>query len=158
MVDRTYGDIPGFPVGTEFVNRTALAASQVHRPRQGGICGGVDGAESIVVSGGYIDDEDYGDQLVYTGQGGNDPATKRQIADQEMTRGNAGLARSQLEGRPVRVIRGAGGDSKYSPASGLRYDGLYRVVEHWPETGRDGYRIWRFRLVALDSADLPPVP
>jgi hypothetical protein len=24
------------------------------------------------------------------------------------------------------------------------------------EMGKDGYRIWRFRLVTLDSADLPP--
>ncbi|MEH0985569.1 YDG/SRA domain-containing protein [Micromonospora sp. CPCC 205556] len=158
MVDRIYGDIPGFPVGTTFVNRATLAASKVHRPLQAGICGGIDGAESLVVSGGYIDDEDYGDELVYTGQGGNDPATKRQIADQELTRGNAGLARSQLDGRPVRVVRGAGGDRKYSPASGLRYDGLFRVVDHWHETGKDGYRIWRFRLVTLDSTDLPPSP
>lgn len=158
MADRTYGDIPGFPAGTMFVNRAALTASKVHRPLQGGICGGVDGAESIVVSGGYVDDEDYGDELVYTGQGGNDPATKRQVANQELTRGNAGLARSQLDGRPVRVIRGAGGDPKYSPASGLRYDGQFRVVDHWHETGKDGFRIWRFRLVTLDGADLPPLP
>ncbi|ATO15402.1 SRA-YDG domain-containing protein [Micromonospora sp. WMMA2032] len=158
MAVRTYGEIPGFPVGARFVNRVSLAKSKVHRPRQGGICGGTDGAESIVVSGGYIDDEDYGDELVYTGQGGNDPATKRQIADQELTRGNAGLARSQLDGRPVRVIRGAGGDPKYSPAKGLRYDGLFRVVDHWHEIGKDGYRIWRFRLVTLNSADLPPAP
>ncbi|GAB3333735.1 YDG/SRA domain-containing protein [Micromonospora halotolerans] len=69
-----------------------MAASKVHRPLQGGICGGKDGAESIVVSGGYVDDEDYGDEIVYTGQGGNDPSTKRQVAHQELTLGNAGLA------------------------------------------------------------------
>jgi hypothetical protein len=69
-----------------------------------------------VVSGGYIDDEDFGDELIYTGHGGNDPATKQQIADQELDApGNAGLARSQLDGLPVRVIRGASGDPAYSP-------------------------------------------
>ncbi|MEU5548162.1 YDG/SRA domain-containing protein [Micromonospora sp. NPDC047793] len=128
----------------------------MHRPNQAGICGGKDGAESIVVSGGYVDDEDYGTELVYTGQGGNDPATKRQIADQQLTRGNLGLARSQIDGNPVRVIRGAGGDQKYSPRLGLRYDGLFRVVDHWSDTGKDGYKIWRYRLVALESTDPPP--
>ncbi|OHX05209.1 YDG/SRA domain-containing protein [Micromonospora sp. WMMB235] len=158
MPKRTYGEIPGFPPGSTFANRTELAKSQVHRPNQGGICGGADGAESIVVSGGYVDDEDYGDEIVYTGQGGNDPSTKRQIADQKLILGNLGLARSQLDGNPVRVIRGAGGDPKHSPTTGLRYDGLFRVVDHWTATGIDGFKIWRYRLVALESADPPPDP
>jgi putative restriction endonuclease len=156
MADRTYGEIPGYPPGSTFANRTELAASKVHRPNQAGICGGKDGAESIVVSGGYIDDQDHGNEIIYTGQGGNDPATKRQIADQVLTLGNAGLARSQLDARPVRVIRGAGGDPAWSPSSGFRYDGLFRVVDHWHKVGKDGYLIWRFRLVTLESADPPP--
>ncbi|MDG4774631.1 YDG/SRA domain-containing protein [Solwaraspora sp. WMMD792] len=155
MAERTYGEIPGYPPGSTFANRTDLAVAKVHRPLQGGICGGADGAESIVVSGGYIDDEDYGDEIVYTGQGGNDPRTKRQIAHQELTRGNLGLARSRLDGNPVRVIRGAGGDETHSPKVGLRYDGLFRVVDHWKDIGTDGYTIWRFRLVTYESLDLP---
>lgn len=155
-MSRTYGGIPGYPPGSLFANRTELAKAGVHRATQGGICGGADGAESIVVSGGYIDDEDYGSEIVYTGQGGNDPNTKRQIADQELTRGNLGLARSKLDGNPVRVIRGANGDAKYSPPTGYRYDGLFRVVDYWTAIGKDGYRIWRFRLVELESADPPP--
>ncbi|MGC5378548.1 YDG/SRA domain-containing protein [Micromonospora sp. DT68] len=154
--ERTYGEIPGYPPGSTFKNRDELADSQVHRPNQAGICGGKDGAESIVVSGGYVDDEDYDTEIVYTGQGGNDPATKRQIADQQLTRGNLGLARSQIDGNPVRVVRGAGGDPDYSPKVGLRYDGLFRVVDHWRDTGKDGFQIWRYRLVALESADPPP--
>lgn len=158
MANRTYGEIPGYPVGSTFLNRAELAKSGVHRPLQAGICGGKDGAESIVVSGGYVDDEDLGDEIVYTGQGGNDPSTKRQIADQTLTLGNAGLARSQLEGLPVRVIRGAHRGSPHGPSRGFRYDGLFRVVDHWPQTGVDGYRIYRFRLVALESTDPPPPP
>ncbi|MGC5308753.1 YDG/SRA domain-containing protein [Micromonospora zamorensis] len=154
--DRTYGDIPGFPTGSAFKTRDELTESRVHRPNQGGIWGGKDGAESIVVSGGYVDDEDYGTEIVYTGQGGNDPRTKRQIADQKLTHGNLGLARSQIDGNPVRVVRGAGGDPQYSPKVGLRYDGLFRVVDHWRATGKDGFKIWRYRLVALESADPPP--
>ncbi|MGN9805125.1 YDG/SRA domain-containing protein [Micromonospora sp. L32] len=156
MSGRTYGEISSYPVGSTFPNRAQLAASKVHRPLQGGICGGKDGAESIVVSGGYFDDEDYGDEIVYTGQGGNDPSTKRQVAHQELTLGNAGLARNQLEGNPVRVIRGAGGDPAFSPSTGFRYDGLFRVVDHWHTDGKDGFRIWRFRLVSLDDVDRPP--
>lgn len=155
MPDRTYGEIPGLPPGSTFANRLALAESGVHRPRQGGICGGKDGAESIVVSGGYVDDEDFGNEIIYTGQGGRDPETGKQVANQTLTLGNAGLVRSRTEGYLVRVVRGAGGDPKYSPATGLRYDGLYRVVDFWHEKGRDGFRVWRFRLVIHDDAALP---
>jgi putative restriction endonuclease len=76
MAKRTYGEIVGYPPGSTFVNRADLAASRVHRPLQGGICGGEDGAESIVVSGGYPDDEDHGVEVIYTGQGGRDSALR----------------------------------------------------------------------------------
>jgi putative restriction endonuclease len=152
VLDRQYGEIPGYPEGHQFLNRRELASAGVHRPLQAGISGAKNGADSIVVSGGYPDDEDYGDEIIYTGQGGRDPDTGRQVADQELTRGNLGLVRSELDGRPVRVIRGAGGDQTYSPARGFRYDGLYQVVEHWHDVGRDGFRIWRFRLAKLSPS------
>jgi putative restriction endonuclease len=106
-----------------------------------------EGADSIVVSGGYEDDEDLGTVIIYTGAGGNDPQTKKQIADQVLRRGNLGLARSCDEGLPVRVVRGSGGDPEHSPPTGFRYDGLFRVERYWEETGRSGFKIWRFRLV-----------
>ena len=115
------------------------------------ICGGDEGTESIVVPGGYADDEDHGDIIVYPGQGGRDPNFGRQITDQELTRGNLGLARSHLDGLPVRVIRGQEGDPAYSPSSGYRYEGLFRVDDYWREIGHDGFQIWRFRLVALGN-------
>jgi putative restriction endonuclease len=123
-----------------------------------GICGnGSEGAESIVVSGGYEDDEDYGDEIIYTGAGGNDPNSKRQIADQTVDQpGNAGLVTSQTNGIPVRVVRGSGGDPVHSPAVGLRYDGLYRVSDHWSEDGKRGFRVWRYRLQRLDSDEETP--
>ncbi|MGY2067013.1 YDG/SRA domain-containing protein [Blastococcus sp. SYSU DS0619] len=73
-------------------NRDDLAASQVHRPNQGGICGTkATGAESIVVNGAYAD-EDYGSELIYTGAGGRDANTSRQVADQTLDQpGNAAL-------------------------------------------------------------------
>src|SRR5207247_612670 len=76
--------------------------SGVHRPRMAGISGaGQEGADSIVISGGYEDDEDFGDVVVYTGHGGNDPASGRQIADQKLERGNLALWKSRLDGHQL---------------------------------------------------------
>lgn len=145
---RHFGDIEGFPAGVTFDTRKELAASGIHRPLVAGISGSQsDGADSIVLSGGYEDDEDQGDLIIYTGHGGNDPNTGRQIADQDWTRGNQALRVSQLRGLPVRVVRGSGLKSDFAPQNGLRYDGLYRVDESWHETGKSGFRICRFRLL-----------
>ena len=136
---RRFGEIQGHPEGTEYPDRKALSAAGVHRALQAGIVGGAgDGAESIVLSGGYEDDEDYGDVIVYTGHGGNDPNTKGQVADQDFTRGNQALRRNMVRGDSVRVVRGARHTSNYSPADGYRYDGLYRVCDAWVETGKAG--------------------
>ena len=75
-------------VGTVFQTRMELSRAGVHRPSMIGIAGtGKTGAESIVMNGGYEDDEDLWEYIIYTGQGGNDPVTKRQVASQELTRG-----------------------------------------------------------------------
>lgn len=147
MPDLVFGEVPAVPVGSAFRDRESLSKAGVHRPNQGGIGGrqGV-GADSIVVSGGYQDDEDLGDLIIYTGQGGRDGNTGLQVADQELTRGNLALARSCDEGLPVRVVRGAGGDPTFSPSHGYRYDGLYFVTSYWSQAGTHGFRIWRFRL------------
>ena len=104
---RQFGDIPGSPIGTMWSLRPEVSKAGVHRPPMGGISGtGAEGADSIVVHGGYEDDGDHGDEIIYTGAGGNDPATKTQITNQELSQpGNAGLVTSQLEGLPVRVVR-----------------------------------------------------
>ncbi|MFD0167107.1 YDG/SRA domain-containing protein [Streptomyces decoyicus] len=149
-----FGHPPHVRVGDTFKRRRTLARARVHRPIMAGICGtGVSGAESIVVSGGYEDDEDHGEEIIYTGQGGRDEKTKKQCKDQELTLGNAALVTSYSTGTPVRVIRGSGGDRKYSPAAGLRYDGLYRVEEYWSQRGESNFLVWRYRLRAIDSVD-----
>ncbi|MGW4923696.1 YDG/SRA domain-containing protein [Streptomyces parvulus] len=148
-----FGPVPGVDVGQSFVDRRALAAARVHRPLQAGICGTAEqGAESIVVSGGYEDDDDGGDVIIYTGQGGRDPDTGRQVRDQVLTRGNAALVTSLTTGAAVRVVRGSGGARAYSPVSGLRYDGLFRVDDCWSERGRSGFLVWRYRLTQLEQA------
>lgn len=153
---RSFGEIPGNPVGTTYANRAALASAKVHKPLQHGISGAArDGADSIVVSGGYEDDEDYGDLIVDTGAGGRDPATGEQIADQEFKGQNLALVKSEAEGLPLRVVRGAGGEPAYSPVAGFRYDGLFRVEESWLATGRSGYEVCRYRLVRIGSGGTP---
>ncbi len=142
------GEIPGVAIGALFENRKALHDAGVHRPLQAGMCGSAEtGAESIVLNGGYEDDEDSLEAIVYTGHGGNDPATLRQNADQELADTNLALARSCDEGLPVRVVRGWKEPSGLGPTSGYRYDGLYRVEAYWEEKGKSGFRIWRYRLV-----------
>lgn len=45
-------------------------------------------------------------------------------------------------GKPVRLLRNGNGRiskdkrTKYLPKIGVRYDGLYKVVKYWPETGK----------------------
>ena len=145
------GHVPGIAVGTTFANRVPLANAGVHRMRMHGIAWTRDGpAESIVQSGGYEDDEDWGDTLLYTGMGGNEGG--RQVADQELRLGNLALVRSLEMQTPVRVIRGSGHAGPFSPTQGLRYDGLYRVIDAFNERGRAGRFVWRFVLQRSDVA------
>ena len=152
MAERIFGHVPGYPEGSTFATRAELSEAGVHRPLVAGISGSErDGADSIVLSGGYEDDRDLGDEILYTGHGGRDPRTGVQVSDQALRGGNLALAKSSLGGLPVRVVRGAGHDSPYSPKVGYRYDGLYAVNDYWHEPGRSGFRIWRFGLTKLSN-------
>lgn len=151
MSELKFGHIEGVPVGTEFKRYADMNAVGVHRASMAGISGrGAEGADSIVISGGYEDDQDFGDMVIYTGEGGRDTSGKH-VKDQELKKGNLALVRSQLEGLPVRVIRGAHKGSPYAPEIGYRYDGLYRVESHWHEVGKSGFKVWRYRLVRLEG-------
>lgn len=143
-----FGEIPGIKEGDWFEGRREMMPTSFHRSWGSGIDGsGIDGAAAIVLSGGYEDDFDSGDVIIYTGAGGNHPDSGRQIEDQNWGhRGNAGLLKSMNEGLPVRVIRGYNHKSKFSPQSGYTYAGLYSVVDAWEEIGKSGFKICRFRL------------
>ena len=155
MADRVFGEIEGISVGTSFATRKEAAASGIHKPLQAGISGSKDeGSDSIVISGGYEDDFDSGDEIIYTGEGGQDDKG-RHIANQELVRGNLALAKSEIDSLPVRVIRGADKKNPFAPEVGYRYDGLYKVESHWHEIGKAGFLVYRFKLVKLDST-LPP--
>ena len=135
-----------------FETRADLSHAGVHKPRIAGICGSErEAAESIVLSGGYEDDEDHGDEIVYTGYGGRDAETGKQITHQMLTKGNLALAYNKLTGLPVRVIRGSQLQSPHAPPVGYRYDGLYHMVEYWCERGKSGWDVWRFRLRKVED-------
>ena len=151
MANEKFGHIDGYPPGSMFSSRIELVRAGVHRHSQAGIAGsqGV-GADSIVLSGGYEDDRDDGNTIIYTGYGGQDRNSRQQVADQKLERWNLALARSMQEGLPIRVIRGANLESPYAPKEGYRYDGLYRVVDYWKERGEAGFLVWRYRLELID--------
>jgi putative restriction endonuclease len=152
MPDRVFGEVPGVPEGTLFEDRTELSKAGVHRPRQAGICGGKgEGAESIVLSGGYEDDTDSGDVIVYTGHGGNIPRTATQYADQELDRQNMALVISCENRLPIRVVRGSKHKSPWSPEAGYIYGGLYRVVRWREQRGKSGFKVFRFELRKIGS-------
>ncbi|CAN6486791.1 unnamed protein product [Victoria cruziana] len=149
------GIVPGVEVGDEFQYRVELLIVGLHRQMQNGIdCSKQEDdtlvATSIVASGGYDDDFDGSDVLIYSGQGGGD---KKHREDQKLERGNLGLKNCIEAKTPVRVIRGFK-EAKSSDASdGSRpkiytYDGLYQVEKYWTEL-LDGYSVFKFQLRRL---------
>lgn len=172
-----FGPLPNVPVGSMWKFRLQVSESGCHRPPVGGIHGREsDGAYSIVLSGGYEDDQDDGEQFLYTGSGGRDLSgnkrTAEQSCDQKLTRMNMSLARNCAapinakngaeaknwrDGKPVRVIRSFKGrkHSKYCPEDGYRYDGIYKLVKYWPEKGKSGFLVWRYLLRRDDKSPAP---
>ena len=83
MPERVFGHVPGYPPGSLFETRQELFEAGVHRHRQAGIAGSQsEGAESVVLSGGYEDDNDFGNVIIYTGYGGRDSRSRKQVSDQ----------------------------------------------------------------------------
>ncbi|RIA81528.1 PUA-like domain-containing protein, partial [Glomus cerebriforme] len=179
IVDSNYfGPIPGVPVGSSWRYRIFCSESGVHRPPVAGIAGKASiGSVSIILSGGYPEDTDNGDEFYYTGSGGRDLKTgnkrvARQSFDQELTKTNEALARTcdavvdakhgakaknWKNSMPVRVCRSsklAKHNPKFAPVEGIRYDGIYKLVKYWPEKGKTGYKVWRF-LMRRDDPEPP---
>ena len=155
LPDGTFlGDVPGITPGTFLRDRQELHEKGLHRGLMRGIA---PHGSSVVLSGGYPDDEDLGDTIIYTGEGGRDAETSRQVQNQEFTGGNSALAENHLKGIPVRVHRGVRYVDHMPKGSRYLYDGLYRVAQSWSEIGRDGFKICRFRLEKLKETDFEPV-
>lgn len=153
MADIKFGEIEGFPEGYHFKDRKSMMEKAFHRKWAAGIDGnGKEGAAAIVLSGGYEDDDDLGELIIYTGAGGNKDG--KQVEDQSWDNiGNAGLKVSMSHGLPVRVIRGHHHKSHFSPKSGYTYAGLYSVIEAWEDIGKSGYKICKFKLAYSGSND-----
>jgi len=164
-----FGPIPGIKVGATWRNRKQCSEAGVHTATTAGISGGLNGAYSIVMSGGYVDDVDGGDLILYTGTGGYEEE-KRYGGGSSRSWGGGLQVRDQLPGhqqnnalyvshklgKPVRVVRGSGLGGKYAPENGYRYDGIYKVIDAFEEKSRDGFQICRFRL--RREPDQPPIP
>ncbi|XP_055804982.1 histone-lysine N-methyltransferase, H3 lysine-9 specific SUVH4 isoform X2 [Solanum dulcamara] len=159
------GSIPGIDVGHQFFSRAEMVVVGFHNHWLNGIdyvgqSAGRKGeykgyslplAVSIVVSGQYEDDQDNYEEVVYTGQGGNDLlGNKRQIKDQVMERGNLGLKNCMEHSVPVRVTRGHRCVNSYV-GKVYTYDGLYKIVNYWAEKGISGFTVYKFRLKRIEG-------
>lgn len=80
------------------------------------------GAFSVILSGGGYDDLDEGDKIWYCGTSGSEG---------KPTAGTSHLKESHRLKQPVRVLRSSAlpASNQYRPSKGLRYDGLYDVVD-----------------------------
>lgn len=154
---RIVGSIPGVYVGDLFFFRMELCVVGIHGQVQAGIDylpGSQSSnrepiATSIIVSGGYEDDEDAGDVIIYTGHGGQDKFN-RQCAHQKLEGGNLALERSMHYGIEVRVIRGKKIHGAVSSKVYV-YDGLYRILETWLDVGKSGFGVYKFKLLRIEG-------
>ncbi|KAJ7571199.1 hypothetical protein O6H91_01G154600 [Diphasiastrum complanatum] len=156
LFPKQVGELPGIHVGDHFFSRAEMVAIGLHKHWLNGIDSIEVGknkkvAVSIVMSGGYEDDVDNSEDVIYTGQGGNDlTGNRRQIKDQEMSRGNLALKNSIDEGNPVRVIRGHASSHSYSGRV-YTYDGVYKVGSYWAEKGISGHTVYKYKLNRVEG-------
>lgn len=145
---RQHGHPPGIALGQMFSGRAELWMAGAHQQYFRGIdSAGKAPAYAIVLSGEYEDDEDQGDYLYYTGEGGRAEGGHQQTKDQSFSsNGNAALQRSYEQGVPVRVMRGAksaDGEISYT------YDGLYAVTSADLVQGRSGRMVCKYTMVGI---------
>ncbi|MCL7028112.1 hypothetical protein MKW94_006286 [Papaver nudicaule] len=164
--EKQFGALPGIEVGQQFLARCEMVAlgllhghwingidymstSYAEKEKYKGYTFPL--AVSIVISGQYEDDVDNADDVVYTGQGGNDlRGSGQQSGNQKLVRGNLALKHNVDNQVPVRVIRGH--KSKNSLCGKVyTYDGLYKVVNYWAEKGLSGFTVYKYRLKRLEG-------
>ncbi|CAE6435984.1 unnamed protein product [Rhizoctonia solani] len=166
---KTFGLIPGVPIGSWWETRAECSGAAIHAPFVAGISGGPEGAYSVALSGGYDDDIDMGDAFTYTGSGGRDlkgtaknpknlrtaPQSSHQSFDHSF---NKALKVSSETRKPVRVIRGFKLPGVYAPETGYRYDGLYIVERAWMDRGNNpkGWKVCKFAFRRIPGQ--PPIP
>ncbi|RSK35425.1 YDG/SRA domain-containing protein [Hymenobacter metallilatus] len=145
-----FGHISYYRPGDVLENRLALSRAGLHRPTRAGVSGSeAEGADSIILADQYEDDDFREEEIIYSGSGGRNPRTGKQVTNQEMTGRNLMLRRSLETTQPVRVFRKINDET----GSGYRYEGLYHVVDAVYEAGKSGFLVWKFRLEP-DSLEL----
>lgn len=150
---KVYGD-NGLTPGDWFPRAVIARFKGAHAGRIRGICGDSErGAYAISVSGQYEEDLDEGDVLYYSGEG-----AEKNTDPNEVTRRatNESLMASWETRQPVRVLRSAAKDERqrhYSPPCGIRYDGLYRVVDVQMRHNAKGGLYQRFKLRRLPGQE-----
>ncbi|XVF41025.1 hypothetical protein PTKIN_Ptkin01aG0247400 [Pterospermum kingtungense] len=149
------GAAPGVEIGDIFFFRMEMCLVGLHSQSMAGIDymvikGDLEGepvALSIVSSGGYDDDAEDPDVLVYSGQGGS-ASRDKEASDQQLVRGNLALERSLHRGNEVRVIRGLK-DAVHQASKVYVYDGIYKIQESWMEKGKSGCNMFKYKLVRI---------
>ncbi|VAH83960.1 unnamed protein product [Triticum turgidum subsp. durum] len=163
--EKVLGPIPGIDVGDQFYSRAEMVVLGIHSHWLNGIdYMGMKYQEKkeyenftfpmatcIVMSGIYEDDLDKADEIIYTGQGGNDLlGNHRQIGSQQLNRGNLALKNSKDNGNLIRVIRGHVAKNSYTGKI-YTYDGLYKVVDDWVQKGVQGHVVYKYKLKRLEG-------
>lgn len=107
------GAVPGVEIGDIFFFRMEMCVLGLHAPSMAGIdymtvktdMEDEPLAVSIVSSGGYDDDAEDQDVLVYTGQGGGNYSNSgKQASDQKLERGNLALEKSARRGKDRKSV------------------------------------------------------
>ncbi|XP_010694671.2 histone-lysine N-methyltransferase, H3 lysine-9 specific SUVH1 [Beta vulgaris subsp. vulgaris] len=151
------GAVPGVEIGDIFFFRMEMCVLGLHAPSMAGIdymtvktdMEDEPLAVSIVSSGGYDDDAEDQDVLVYTGQGGGNYSNSgKQASDQKLERGNLALEKSARRGNQIRVIRGIRDTSNPSLKIYV-YDGLYTIQDSWIDKAKSGANLFKYRMVRL---------
>uniref|UniRef100_A0ACD5US31 Uncharacterized protein n=1 Tax=Avena sativa TaxID=4498 RepID=A0ACD5US31_AVESA len=114
------GHVPGLEVGDIFFYRIEMC-----------------------IVGGYENEEDDTDILVYTGQGGNSRSKEKH--DQKLERGNLALMNSKNKNTQIRVVRSTHDPFRHSEKIYI-YDGLYRIEESWMEKAKNGFNVFKYKL------------
>ncbi|XP_020100520.1 histone-lysine N-methyltransferase, H3 lysine-9 specific SUVH1-like [Ananas comosus] len=143
------GPVPGVEVGDIFYFRMEMCIIGLHAPSMAGIdymTAKFDNQDDpvaicIVSSGGYENEEDDVDFLIYTGQGGS---TKNE--DQKLERGNLALERSLYRKNQIRVVRSAK-DPNCQTGKIYYYDGLYKIQNSWKEKAKSGINVFKYKLL-----------
>lgn len=130
--------------GQWWPRQIATLRDGAHGKTQAGISGKPgQGAWSVIVAGKYKEDIDRGDEILYCGT---------EDDEGNGTSGTTLIMENIQSKQPVRVIRSFKGHNKiYSPVEGLRFDGLYDVVDS--EVLDIAKKRYRFRLVRQAGQD-----